>query len=408
MKRKILSIFLLTTIFSTMLTGCLKDSEQHVVVLETDRIVEDTADGTDEPNFKSDNSRSDAMEELLQDTYGDYKEKGGEIAFVANGVIMDDGYNKDIYDGIQVYGLAAGISFSVYVADEENPEKYREIIERAIDEHARIIVCAGYEFGEAVGELQELYPETAFLLVDGVPVDKSGKPVAIKDNVHCISFHEEEAGYLAGYMAVLEGYRKLGFIGGVSEPPIVRYGYGYLQGIDDAAVEIGAEDVTVNYWYAETFEPNSKITEEASKWYTEGTEIIFACGGYLYESVLIAADREDGLLIGVDVDQSAISKRFLTSAIKDTSGAVVIALDDFYATGMRWSEELAGQEVLYGIQDNCTGIPIMDTDWRFENVTLDDIYEVCKQIKLGEIKVSDKINVLPEVSFTINYDVAGE
>ncbi len=412
MKRKIVSILFCAVMFSSMLAGCSDAGVWETTLTEmgneAENDITDTVGEVDAQKIQTDNSWSDSMKELLQDPYGDYKEKGGEIAFVSNGVVMDGSYNEDIYEGIQVYALAAGISFSAYVANEEAPEEYREAIKCAIADNARIIICAGYEFGETVGDLQEIYPEVSFLLVDGVPVNKSGKPVTIEDNVHCISFHEEESGYLAGYMAVLEGYRNLGFIGGVNEPPIIRYGYGYLQGINDATVDIGAEDVVVNYWYAETFEPNSEISDKASEWYADGTEIIFACGGDLYESVLEAADKADGLMIGVDVDQSGISEHFLTSAIKGTSNAVIIALDDFYASGMQWSEEAAGQEVKYSIQDNCTGIPIVNTEWRFKNVTTEDYYEVYKKVKSGEIEVSDETSRQPEVSFIVNFDVAGE
>lgn len=406
MKKKIISILFSVAIFSLILAGCSDGWQETAITNDTDNDIEDNAKEAEKT--LSDDSWENSIKELLEDSYGDYKETGGEIAFVANGVVMDGSYNEDIYEGVQVYSLAAGISFSAYVAEEETDIAYREAVERAIADEARMIICAGYEFGEVIGDLQEVYPEVAFLLVDGVPVDDSGNSAAIADNVHCISFHEEESGYLAGYMAVLEGYRRLGFIGGVKEPPIIRYGYGYLQGINDAAANIGAEDVTVNYWYAQTFEPDSNIIEKAEKWYADGTEIIFACGGDLYESVLEAADREDGMLIGVDVDQSEISRRFLTSAIKGTSKAVIIALDDFYAAGMQWSEETAGQEVLYGIRDNCTGIPVMSTEWRFKNVTMERFYEVYTMVKSGEIVVSDEIDVQPQVSYTLNMDMAGE
>lgn len=408
MKNKIISIFLCAVMLSSMLMGCSDTEPKETAITGAENAMENNMEDEASQKARSDNLGSDPMKELLQDPYEDYKEKGGEIAFVLNGVVMDGSYNEDIYEGIQVYALAAGISFSAYIADEESTEEYRETIEEAIADHARVIICAGYEFGETVGYLQKIYPEVAFLLVDGVPVDESGEPVAIADNVHCISFHEEESGYLAGYMAVLEGNRRLGFIGGVSEPPIIRYGYGYLQGINDAAADIGAEDVSVNYWYAETFEQNSEIHEKASEWYAEGTEIIFACGGDLYESVLEAADGEDGMMIGVDVDQSGISDRFLTSAVKGTSNAVIIALDDFYAAGMRWPEEAAGQEIQYGIQDNCTGIPVVNTEWRFKNVTMEDFYEVYKKVKSGEISVSNETDVLPKVSVAVNFDEAGE
>ena len=220
----------------------------------------------------------DVMAALLSDMYGDYREEGGEIAFVPDGALIDGIYNENIYDGICMYALAAGVSFSYYGVEGESLQDYRDALVHAVDNQARIIVCAGENFQKAVYELQNEYPQISFLLIDGVPEDESGEAADVADNVHCVTFQEEQAGYLAGYMAVMEGYRRFGFIGGVESAPVIRYGYGYLQGIDDAAGSMAIEDVSVKYWYAGTYEPGQEILDKASAWYEDGTEVIFACG----------------------------------------------------------------------------------------------------------------------------------
>lgn len=398
MKKRI--IYYLGSIFlAVMLMGCAGTGQQETLSEKTQA----DAENLDIQKMQEYAEGIDSMEELLKDRYGDYQESGGEIAFVSDGTVMDGGYNEAIYEGIQMYALAAGVSFSYYNVEEDDFEGHLKSIEHAVLNKAEVVVCAGYDFQEAVGELQDIYPQVSFLLIDGVPSDIDGDPVEIEDNVHCVSFQEEDAGYLAGYLAVLEGCRSLGFIGGKEEPAVIRYGYGYLQGIDDAAQELALEDVTVNYWYAGTFQPNQEAYEKAMQWYEEGTEIIFVCGGFLYQSVLAAANTEDGLLIGVDVDQSKISKRFLTSAVKDIANAVVISLDNYYASGGEWSEEFAGQSVRYGIEDSCVGIPVLGTEWRFQNVTMQEFYEVYKQVKLEQITVSDEIDERPQMSVTVRY-----
>ena len=417
MKNKILqyAVVLLTV---GLLTGC---TTGQGTISESSGINEESSaqegrdevtSGEQEQNAESTGSWEDKMsalisnskEGMLSDLYGDYRVEGGEIAFVCDSAVMDGSYNEAIFDGIQTYALAAGVSFSYYVVDENTPECYRETIEHAISNQAKIVVCVGYDFGESLGIMQYMYPRTSFLLVDSVPMDSEGNAVDMEGNVHCVSFREEESGYLAGYMAVVEGFRNLGFIGGEEDPSVLRYGYGYLQGIDDAAADMELTDVTVNYWYADTYLPNQEIIDEASRWYSEGTEIIFACGGSLYESVLEAAEQENGLLIGVDVDQSELSERFVTSAIKDLSNAVIISLDDYYATGGKWSGEFAGRESLYGARDDCVGIPVMNTEWRFKQATKDDYYKVLRRVKFGEVDVSDEIAVPPEVSLGVNYE----
>ena len=338
------------------------------------------------------------------DLYGDYWIEGGEIAFICDSIIMDDSYNEAVYKGIQTYALAAGVSFSYYIVNGDTLDCYRDAIDHAVSSHARVVVCVGYDFGEPVGLLQEVYPQTSFLMIDCVPVDSKGDAIDIANNVHCVSFKEEESGYLVGYLAVMEGYRSLGFIGGEEDPSVIRYGYGYLQGINDAAEDLELTDVTVNYWYADTYQPEQAISDKASGWYSEGTEVIFSCGGSLYKSVLEAAEQEDGLLIGVDQDQGPLSQRFLTSALKNLSNAVIISLDDFYASGGRWSGEFAGQESLYGAKEDCVGVPVINTEWRFKQVTKDDYYKLLRQIKIGEILVSDETDTPPEVSIGVNYE----
>lgn len=59
-----------------------------------------------------------------------------------------------------------------------------------------------------------------------------------------ILYAEEQAGYLAGYAAVNEGYTQLGFMGGIAVPAVIRYGYGFIQGAD--ATGVSADIVKVD------------------------------------------------------------------------------------------------------------------------------------------------------------------
>lgn len=360
----------------------------------------------------------EAVDKMFEDPYGDYSERGGSIALVTDGDVEDGGYNEAIYNGVRMYALGAGVTFSYYNVNADDPESYREQMEQAAKDGAEIIVSAGYRFGEAVGDLDKDYSQTSFLLVDAVPHNAADEEVPVQENVHCILFHEEQAGYLAGYMAVWEGYRNLGFIGGSfvgdailesmegyrkEEPPVLRYGYGYLQGIDAAAKDLSLDDVTVNYWYADSFSADTTVQEKAASWYESGTQVIFACGGGLYQSVLAAAEEKDGLLIGVDVDQYRDSERFLTSAVKNIGSAVTDALDSFYANG-GWSDAEAGQVKRYGVEEGCAAIPVVDTEWRFKEIPTTHFFEIYKQMKRGDRTVSDDTFSPPQVAVSVNFE----
>ncbi len=388
-----------------ILIGCGKVVDE--MAASSDETVNETAQGADEEEEEDSGvettSWRESLHKMFEDPYEDYRESGGEIVLLTDGSVEDGGYNEAVYNGVRMYALGAGKSFSYHNANPDDPESYRELVERSAQENARIIVCAGDIFGEALGALQERYPQTAFLLIDSVPHSAEGEELSIADNVHCVLFHEEQAGYLAGYMAVWEGYRNLGFVGGKEEPPVLRYGYGYLQGIDAAAKDLSLDDVTVNYWYADTYTPDIAVREKADGWYENGTQIIFACGGDLYESVLEAAENQDGLLIGVDVDQSRVSDRFLTSAVKNINTAVTDTLDSFYANG-GWSSEEAGQAKRYGVEEGCAAIPVVDTEWRFKEIPTTHFFEIYKQLKRGDRGVSDDISAPPQVAVTVNFE----
>ena len=111
---------------------------------------------------------------------------------------------------------------------------------------------------------------------------------------------------MAGYAAVKLGYSKLGFLGGMAVPAVIRYGYGYVQGVDAAAAELGLSDVTVNYAYGNQFFGDADITAAMDTWYNDGIEVVFACGGGIYTSAAEAAAKVGGKVIGVDVDQAGI------------------------------------------------------------------------------------------------------
>lgn len=122
---------------------------------------EEAADGTElesqgeeEESGMETTSWRESVQKMFEDPYGDYSETGGEIVLLTDGSVEDGGYNEAVYNGVRMYALGAGKSFSYYNANPDDPESYRELIRRSAEEDARIIVCAGDVFGEAVGVMQ--------------------------------------------------------------------------------------------------------------------------------------------------------------------------------------------------------------------------------------------------------------
>lgn len=323
---------------------------------------------------------------------------GYEIALVTDvGNIDDKSFNEGSWNGVKAYAEANGKTYAYYRPSEDSTEARIESIKQAIEEGAKVVVLPGYLFEDAVYEVQSQYPEIMFLLLDGQPHTADYSVYETTANTHCILYQEEQAGYLAGYAAVMDGYRDLGFLGGMEVPAVVRFGFGYIQGADAAAKELGlsAGDVSIKYWYSGSFTPNDDINTKMAGWYTEGTEVVFSCGGGIYLSAVAAADAADAKVIGVDVDQSAESERIITSAMKELATSVELALTSLYANNGTWDADHAGVTATLGAADNCVGLPTAEGSWRFNTFTVEQYNAVFEQLKTGAIVVNNATDAVP-------------
>ena len=209
-------------------------------------------------------------------------------------------------------------------------------------------------------------------------VGSDGNPLK---NVASVEFQEEQAGYLAGYAVVKEGYVKLGFSGGGggSNPACCRYGYGYVQGANDAAKELGVQvDMLYSWEYGASYSASSELQSMIAGWYNEGTELVFACGGSMCNSVFAAAAANNGLSIGVDVDQAGESGTVMTSAMKGLAEAASLMLGRFYDG--QW-DTIGGQSVNLGVDDNAVGLPFASS--QFEVLTEDAYNTLVDGMKTG-------------------------
>lgn len=245
------------------------------------------------------------------------------------GTVKDGSFNEGAWDGISQYASDNGIIAAYYEPTEVDKDIYLSEIKRGVDNGAKVIVCPGYLLEETVFDAQKMYPDTHFILLDGEPHNEDYSDTTIGNNVMPILFAEEEAGFLAGYAAVRDGYTGLGFIGGIPEAPVIRFGYGFVQGADYAAIEMGV-NVHIRYHYANTFYEDQNVQNLAGTWFDDDTEVIFACGGAMGRSVMRAAETHDGKVIGVDVDQSFESNTVITSAMKSLSNAVYYGIQSYY------------------------------------------------------------------------------
>lgn len=334
------------------------------------------------------NDSSKPVDTTTGDTTPNKDSAISKVALVTDvGTIDDESFNQACWQGVEAWSKANNIDYAYYQPTEDSTDARIISIGQAIAEGADTIVLPGYLFADALPLVTAEYPDVHFIAVDVAPEG------AIDKNAACITFSEEQAGYLAGYAAVKEGFTKLGFLGGVAVPAVKLYGYGFIQGADAAAKEMD-KNIEINYTYGGEFKGTPEITAKMEGWYQAGTEVVFACGGGIYSSALEAAEKHNGKVIGVDVDQSPISKLFITSAMKGLQNVTETVLDE--TNKGNW-DTYAGKINHFGLKEGeYVGLPT-DT-WSMTTFTVDQYEAVKGQIKDGTITVSNETEALPTVS----------
>ena len=331
-----------------------------------------------------------------------------EIALVTDvGTIDDESFNQACWQGVEAYATANNISYQYYQPAADSDDERLGSIDQAVSDGAKVIVLPGYLFGAAVAQAQELYPDVNFIAIDVSAGDLGTDPLA---NVYCAVFGEEQAGYLAGYAAVKDGYTKLGFLGGMAVPAVQRYGFGFVQGANAAAVELGTP-IDIKYTYGGQFFGDANITAKMDGWYTEGTEIVFACGGGIWTSAVEAAVAHKAYVIGVDVDQHYLGEAFVadygynpfvTSAMKGLQAATESALAK--AFDGTW-DTIGGKVETLNLQaGDFVGLPTAETSWCFKSFTADDYAKVIEAIRSGAVVVSDALEApAVDANVTVTY-----
>ena len=284
-----------------------------------------------------------------------------ELALITDiGTIDDKSFNQGSWEGLVKYAEEKGISKKYYKPTEKSNDAYLQSIDLAVKGGAKTIVCPGFLFQEPVQTASATYPDVNFIAIDCVLENPAANAVGI-------SYAEEQVGFLAGYAAVKEGYTNLGFLGGLAVPAVVRYGYGFVQGAEYAANEAGMAEgsISIKYGYTGNFDATPENKSMAASWYNDGTEIIFACGGAVGNSVMAAAEEAGTKVIGVDVDQSSESDTVVISAMKGLGTSVYDTIASIYDSKFQ-----GGQNVTLGAAEN--GVSLSMESSKLEKFTQKD------------------------------------
>ena len=367
--KKLLALLLVVVMVAAMFVGC--DDQKG----ETNK----PAQGETKENNSTKTTSADDIPDTMTSEDGKY-----EVAFVTDvGQLKDKSFNQGTFDGVKLFAKANNKSYKYYQpangTDATDDDRF-EAMKAACDNGAKVVVCAGFMQGTALAQAADAYPDVKFVFIDGWSLKK--------DNVAGIIFHEEQCGYLAGYAAVKEGYTKLGFCGGGggTNDACCRYGYGYVQGANAAAKEMGVTvDMNYTWLYGASFSASPELQTLCAGWYQNGTEVIFSCGGSIFDSIVNAADAAGKKVIGVDVDQSFSSKTVITSALKGIGEAAQQALEAAFGIKGNWADWSGANCKNLGAAEGSVGLPV--ATWSLKNWSVADYNAMFAKIVSGEIVV---------------------
>lgn len=310
-----------------------------------------------------------------------------EIAMLVDiGDIYDKSFNQGIFEAVSIFAEEKGKTYNYYIPQEKSDYSVIRSIEDAINYGAKVIVAPGYWFKKPIDVVQNKYKDVKFIITDTTPYCEDIKTYIIGENTFAFLFSEQEAGYLAGYAMVMEGFENIGFMGGIKSPSVENFGYGYIQGINDAAKKkgLGKKSIKLKYTYLGSFEESAEHEYTASSWFAGDTQVIFACAGQAGLSVIKAAEKyKDRYVVGVDVDQSSQSDRVITSAIKDAKRAVYEGLKKIYDGDFD-----GGKYAKYGVKEGYIYLEMQNA--RFKNFSKKQYDELVNEISVGKIELKNK------------------
>ncbi len=355
------------------------------------------------------------------------KDKDNDVAYKVAmitdyGDITDQSFNQTTYEACKAYCDTNSVDFKYYKPTADSTAARIEMVDQAVADGYNVLVMPGFAFAGTIAVCQDTYKDVKFIGLDvseydlydafynhddtGARTDliDANNPEHINKNVYCAVYQEELCGYMAGYAAVKLGYTKLGFLGGMAVPAVIRYGFGFVQGANAAAVETDTK-IEINYVYGGLFNGNADITAKMDTWYSAGTQVVFACGGGIFTSAAEAAAKVGGKVIGVDTDQSGIidggygEGMTVTSAMKGLAATVNTMLAEVLAGN--WDNYGGKIETLGLVGENPTEnyvqIPMESTQWADGKFTQDDYKALVASMFKGDITVSNDISAMPAV-----------
>ena len=308
------------------------------------------------------------------DSGGAAEEKTLKVGLVTDiGGLNDRSFNQLANEGLKRSKSELGVEGRALTSDSN--ADYVPNLSSLAQQRYDLVIGVGFLMAESIDTVAQKFPKTNFAIIDADQATLKSKPA----NVRGLLFKEQQAGYLAGYLAGLylkeEGGSSptVGSVGGQKIPPVDHYIAGYQAGAEAANPQVE----TLN-GYSQDFVDQAKCKELALNQIAEGAKVVFQVAGQCGLGVIDAAKEKQVEAIGVDADQSYLGSQVLTSAVKKVDVAVfntVKAVQDGTFKG--------GGNETFELSNNGVGIgKISSAGSAFDS----QVTDVADRIKSGEIK----------------------
>ena len=286
--------------------------------------------------------------------------------------LNDHGFNQLAYQGLKRAQKELGIHGVVY--QSPSAQAYIPNLSQAARKQADLVISVGFDQAAAIAKVAKQFPDTHFAIIDVSNADLAGRP----KNVEGLIFREQEAGYLAGYLAGLVEKKSgtknaIGSVGGQKQPPVDRYIAGYQAG----ALEVDPNVKLLNS-YSNEWVDQAKCKQLALNEISDGANIVFQVAGGCGLGVLDAAKEKGVWGIGVDADQSYLGPQVLTSALKRVDTSVYATIQQVLDGKFK-----GGADSVFSLKNDGVGLGKISP--KVPKADVQKVREIEKQIKAGKI-----------------------
>jgi basic membrane protein A and related proteins len=287
------------------------------------------------------------------------------------GGLNDRSFNHLAYLGLQTAQSQLGIKGDVLQSNHSSD--YIPNLQTAAAHGDKLVIAVGFLMESAVEKVAEAYPNTDFAIIDSGPT----KPIP---NLKSLLFHEQDGGYMAGYLAGLVTKTDVvSTVGGQKIPPVDHYIAGFQAGAKAANPKV----TTLNA-YSQSFTDQAACKQLALNQISQHSDVVFQVAGGCGLGALSAAKEKGVWGVGVDADQAYLGSFILTSAVKKVDVAVFDTIKQIQAGTFK-----GGTTDFFSAQNGGAGIGAVSPNVPAADVT--KLKAIQKQVESGQITPPDVV-----------------